>query len=167
MTSSFLPSESPFWFPTAPGVTTLPSAPPIIDNEYPQPANSIIIGDDFDPENPPSDLWDVIPDDTSEVPAATQEVIVVVPVATVATNRAAVVHTNIDVERRLVLIPQQQRIELRLRTRALVRRVPVKSVTLTTYTKVAVTVDPPALRENPVECVCVIDFTVSRSNILG
>jgi len=162
-----LPPESPVWFPTALGVTTLPVAPEIVENEYPEPPNSIPIDDDFDPQNPPCDLWDELPDDTPGVPSTTQDVEVIVPVTTIITNKVAVVRTTVDAERGVVSIPQEEDVDLVVRARIDVSRVPVKSLTITTRTKISVIASPPAIREDPVECVCVIDFTVSRSNIAG
>jgi hypothetical protein len=162
-----LPPESPFWFPTAPGVTTLPVAPEIVENEYPEPPNSIPVDDDFDPQNPPCDLWDELPDDTPEVPAATQEIEVIVPVATIITNKVAVVRTTVDAERGVVSIPQQEDVDLVVRTRIIASRLDGENITITTRTKISVIAFPPAIREDPVECVCVIDFTVSRSTIAG
>jgi len=159
-----LPPESPFWFPTAPGVTTLPVAPEIIENEYPEPPNSIPVDDDFDPQNPPCDLWDELPDDTPGVPGATQDVEIITPVATIITNRVAVVRTTVDAERGVVSIPQEEDVDLVVRTRINVSRVSVKSLTITTRTRLSVVVSPPAIREDPVECVCVIDFRVSTSS---
>jgi len=162
-----LPPESPFWYPTTPGVTTPPVAPEIIENEYPEPPNSIPVDDDFDPQNPPCDLWDELPDDTPGVPGATQDVEVIVPVATIITNKVAVVRTTVDAERGVVSIPQEEDVDLVVRTRIIASRVAGESLTITTRTKISVIASPPAIREDPVECVCVIDFTVSASNIVG
>jgi hypothetical protein len=125
------------------------------------------VDDDFDPQNPPCDLWDELPDDTPEVPAATQEIQVIVPVATIITNKVAVVRTTVDAERGVVSIPQEEDVDLVVRTRIIAFRVAGENITITTRTKISVTALPPAIREDPVECVCVIDFTVPRSAISG
>ena len=46
------PQLTGIWFPTAPGVTSLPVAPAPTQNAEPKPANSIQAPEDFDPESP-------------------------------------------------------------------------------------------------------------------
>jgi hypothetical protein len=154
-----LPPESPFWFPTAPGVTTLPVAPEIVENPYPQPPNGIPVDDDFDPQNPPCDLWDILPDDTPEVPAATQEIGVIVPVATVITNKVAVVRTTIDASRGVAAIPQLEQLAIVTRTTITVEFSGVRSTNLVTRTKIFATATAPAIRYPEVQMLNALNFT--------
>jgi hypothetical protein len=153
-----LPPESPFWFPTAPGVTTLPVAPEIVENEYPEPPNSIPVDDDFDPQNPPCDLWDTLPDDTPGVPDATQEIEDIIPYATIITDKVAVVRTTLDVVRGLVSITQIEVVALVVRTLVEAQSTAPRSVDLVSKTKISVIATAPAIRYPAVQVLGALNF---------
>jgi hypothetical protein len=159
MTLCPLPPESPFWFPVAPGVTTLPTAPETVENEYPQPANSIPVEDDFDPQNPPCDLWDILPTDTPAVPETEIDVDRLVPVVKLDIKKVFVSRTTINVVRGLISIPEVESILIISRTTLTVQVVKAQSILLVVKTLASVTATQPALRYERAEVVNVLSYT--------
>jgi len=159
MTLCPLPPESPFWFPVAPGVTTLPTAPETVENEYPQPANSIPVEDDFDPQNPPCDLWDILPTDTPAVPETEIDVDRLVPVVKLDIKKVFVSRTTINVVRGLISIPEVESLLVISRTTLTVQVVKAQSILLVVKTLASVTATQPALRYERAEVVNVLSYT--------
>lgn len=82
MTSSYCqPNESPFWFPVAPGIETLPPLPTETVNESPLPANGVVAPEGFDVDNPDlCELFDtILPTNTDPVYATEVTVDTVIP----------------------------------------------------------------------------------------
>lgn len=152
MTLCPLPGDADFWFPVAPGITTLPETPAIIENEYSQPANSIPFDDDdFDPQNPPCDLWDILPTDTAAVPAAEMEVTSVVPVAKLDIRKIFVTRSTLNVVRGLLNIKQVTEVPaLTVYTKITATGTLVNTVDLPVYTELDTSVSLPAVRANSV-----------------
>jgi hypothetical protein len=159
MTLCPLPPESPFWFPVAPGVTTLPTAPETVENEYPQPANSIPVEDDFDPQNPPCDLWDILPTDTPAVPETEIDVDRLVPVVKLDIKKVFMSRTTINVVRGLISIPEVESVLIISRTTLTVQVVKAQSIFLVVKTLASVTATQPALRYERAEVVNVLSYT--------
>jgi hypothetical protein len=159
MTLSPLPPESPFWFPVAPGVTTLPTASETVENEYPQPANSIPVEDDFDPQNPPSDLWDILPTDTPAVPETEIDVDRLVPVVKLDIKKVFVSRTTVDVDRGLIRIPETEDLTLIVRTSAAVKAVRVKNVVPVVKTQIFTVAGVPSLRFQTATVCNVLSYT--------
>jgi hypothetical protein len=163
-----IPDSGPFWFPTQPGITVAPPAPALIINEYPAPADSVDVDEAFDPLNPPSSFWcEDLPIDTPAVPAEEYVAETLIPPWREIINEVFAIRSIIEVVTTFPNIPAIQPVTLVVRTGISVFELSTRSVVLATRTTLTVVASPPAIREDPVECVCVIDFTVSRSTIAG
>jgi len=146
-----LPPDSPFWFPTAPGITQLPVEPPITPNEQPEPANSIPVEGGFDPLNPPCELWEDLPTDTPAVPAAEMAVEQLVPVVKLEILQVFASRTALAAERGVINIPQVTDVTIVSRTTIQIFELSARIVTFPVKTKISVQDTAPAIRAEAVE----------------
>jgi hypothetical protein len=161
-----IPDSGPFWFPTQPGITVAPPAPALIINEYPAPADSVDVDEDFDPLNPPSSFWcEDLPIDSPAVPAEEYIVETLIPAWREVINEVFVVRSIIEVTTTFPSVPAIQPVTLVVRTGISVFELSTRSVVLATRTTLTVVASPPAIREAPVECLCALTFDVIRSDI--
>jgi hypothetical protein len=157
-----IPDSGPFWFPTQPGITVAPPAPPLISNEYPAPADSVDVDDDFDPLNPPPSFWcEDLPINTPAVPAEEYVVEALIPPWREIVNEVFAVRSTIDVATTFPAIPTIQPLTLVVRTGISVFEISARNVTLSTRTVLAVDRGAVAIREDLTEC-----FTITGLRIV-
>lgn len=157
-----IPESGPFWFPTQPGITVAPPAPPLIVNESPAPANSVVVGEEFDPLNPPSSFWcEDLPDDTPAVPAEEYIVEALIPLWGEIVNEVFVSRSTIDVVSTFPSTPTIQPVTLVVRTTADVFEISARDITLTSRTAVSVDRGAVAIRADLTECFTITGLRVA------
>jgi hypothetical protein len=147
------------WFPVQPGITLLGPAPEVYQNVNPQPANSIEVGEEFDPLNPPPTFWDEdLPTDTPAIPTYETEIEELVPPWREEISNTFVARTTIDVSRTYPNIPTIQPVALVTKTAISVRAVPLRNVVIPVFTKISVEELGAAVRAEPVEMFTMFSF---------
>lgn len=156
-----IPDSGPFWFPTQPGITVAPPAPALVSNEYPAPADSVDVDDDFDPINPPSSFWcEDLPIDTPAVPAEEYVAENLIPAWREIINEVFAIRSIIEVVTTFPNIPAIQAVTLVVRTEISVFEISARNVTLRTRTVLAVDRGAVAIREDLTECFTITGLTV-------
>jgi hypothetical protein len=124
-----------------------PPAPPLISNEYPAPADSVDVDDDFDPLNPPPSFWcEDLPINTPAVPAEEYVVEALIPPWREIVNEVFAVRSTIDVATTFPAIPTIQPLTLVVRTGISVFELSVRNVVIPVKAVIASQESFPAIR---------------------
>jgi len=150
------------WFPVQPGITLLGPAPEVYENEYPQPANSVEVGEEFDPLDPPPTFWDEdLPEDTPAIPEQETEIDQIVPPWREEIRQVFTAKTVIDVTRLDAVVPMQQITTLTTKTAVSVVQIPRRLVSIPVRTVSSVQQVLPAIRAAQVEMFNMYTFAVN------